>query len=148
MARYRRGKSEEKPRYRPPAQTGRSMNPLFARILKISERLGEPMMYKRDLIIDRDAIARQHPSAVLWGVRDTGTHIICLSRGTHKGAATGSTIFGTKVVSYYAIAKGHIEYPNRNKWYYITANEDRRVSKEEALTILQRYAKERVWSGL
>lgn len=145
MVRHPTGGSQTNPRYKPPAQTHRKMSPIFARILKISKRLGLPTMYKRDLSIDRNAINRRHPSAVLWGVRETGTDIVCLSRGRRRKSPTGGRLLGPGEVSYYSIARSHIEYPNGDRWYYVTPSGSRSVTKAEAIDILLKYAGK--WSG-
>lgn len=148
------GKSASNPRYKPGAQTGRKLNPIFARILKIHERIGLPTHYKRDLVIDRMAISRKHPSAVIWGVRETGTELICLSRGVRKSAPKGAHLFGgtrgEQWPSWYKHARDKIEfwsgeYGNKMKWYYITPSGEKRVSPEEAIKLLGKYAGK--WTG-
>jgi len=140
------GKSQDDPRYKPPAQTNRPMNPMFAKILKIATKMGYPQYYKRDLSIDRNAISRKHPSAIIWGIRDTGTELVCLSRGTRKSASKGPVLFGSKPkYTWQKSAIDKIEYWSRSgasspiTWYYVTSSSIRKVSSKEAVDIVYQY---------
>lgn len=134
--------SRREPRLKPSAQVHHDLNPIFKQILKIAERTGNPSYFRKDLVIDKLQITRHHPEAVLFGIRDSGTDLICLSRGKRKSVSqrtSQSMWFGGYRLGWYEIAKGHIEYPNGNNWYLVTRNADRRVTKEEALTIVEKY---------
>lgn len=136
-------KTERPPRLIPSGQVHHELNPIFAQIVNLVKQTKNPEHFKRDLLIDKRQIAQRKPNSVLWGVRSTGTDLVCLSKGGHKGAETRlrpSMWTGGHRMAYYDVAKSHIEYPNGNDWYYITGNTSQHVTKEQAVKILEKYA--------
>jgi hypothetical protein len=133
MVRLTTGKSRDKPRLKP--RITRNINPIYARLLKIAKRTGLPKYYQRDLVVDRMSINRNHPSAIIVGLRETGTQLVCLARGKRKSK---------DVNSWLKINISRIEYPAKHQWYYITASGGRQISKEEAIGILIKHAEKQV----
>jgi hypothetical protein len=148
--RFNTGKSQSDPRYKTPAQTGRKMNPIYQRILAVAKKIGWPEYYKRDLVIDKSSITRNHPSAVIFGIRDTGTELVNLKRGVRASSPKTVKLFGPpgrgREEKWVRTAVDKIEYWSRSgasspiRWYYITPSSTRSVTPKEAIGIVWKYA--------
>lgn len=104
---------------------------IYKQIRALSQKIGKPKHFKTDLVIDRKMISQTAPvAAVIWGVRDTGTHSIILRDapyipktaqfGLHKHEQDVQGIMDDMVKA--------ILTEIRNDWYYVTPNSARKIA--------------------
>lgn len=104
---------------------------IYKQIRTLSLKIGKPKHFKTDLMIDRKMISQNAPvAAVLWGVRDTGTHTIIL-RDAPYIPKTAQTMFGYQTMDKQEMMEGIIKAVTSsfsNEWYFITPNSARKIA--------------------
>jgi hypothetical protein len=64
----------------------------YMKMKKVSREINKPEAYKRDLTHhDRVVIQKYRPVGIVWGVRDTGTHLFALVRAAKEKLPTAKT---------------------------------------------------------
>jgi len=104
---------------------------IYKQIRALSLKIGKPKHFKTDLMIDRKMISQNAPvAAVLWGVRDTGTHTIILRDAPYIPKAA-QTMFGYRTMDKQEMMVDIIKALTgsfSNEWYFITPNSARKIA--------------------
>lgn len=129
-----KGESHAKrPSYRKGQSHAKIGHEIIDQMTAISDSFGMPTMYRGDMVHDQQLIMGNEPiHAVIWGIRNTGTHIIILVDRPYTPRV--ARMFGPgQEYSDFAIgcADAFSKSGMRNVWFYITPSSSRKINASD-----------------